>query len=108
MKSKLLLATLAISASAHAAFWDGNSLLAALNGTDFDQYGALRYITGVIDQGMESSVICPPPNLTAGQARDMVKAFLVAAPNVRHFGANSLVIYQFMQSFPCAKKGLSL
>lgn len=104
MKLKVLLAGLLIGTSAHAAFWDGNRLLAALNDDTFHGRGtALGYIMGVHDM-MENINHCTTSNVTAGQLRDIVRNYLTNVPAERHQSADFLVLKALEIAFPCANR----
>lgn len=102
MKRALIL--LAFVGSAHAEFWDGNTLHSRLNGTQVERGIALGYVMGVYDS-LVNVIHCSPNNVTAGQAVDMVKNFLEATPGVRHHSADSLVSHVLKTAWPCKSSG---
>lgn len=104
MKRALAAAALvALCATAHAEFKDGNKLLADLNGTGsvLPAVG-LGYVMGVVD-AYGGITHCPPENVTAGQIRDMVRNFLENTPSIRHLPANDIVGHVVKKAWPCAE-----
>lgn len=107
---------LAFAASAGAQgtvmnFIDGNEMLSRLNSpvaadTLARRAVALGYVLGVIDaaRGSEGKYYCTPNNMTAGQARDVVHAYLVNNPTRRHESASNLIIAAMIEAFPCAQQ----
>jgi len=83
----------------------GNDLLALC---DADQVSCAFYMQGLysgFSDGVSFSngkaVVCPPPEATLGQTVDIVKAYLVANPSVRHEDAGALAIAALHKAFPC-------
>ena len=104
MKRALAAAALvALCATAHAKFWDGNSLHNHLSGSPSEQILALGFIIGVADS-LHGSVQCAPANASAGQMRDIVAGFLNRVPAVRHLSAEAIVSYVLINTWPCQKK----
>lgn len=102
MKAKFVLAGLLVAASANAAFWDGNKLLAALNDDTYFRKGmALGYIMGVSDT-LEGINHCPATNVTSGQMQDIVRNYLTNIPAQRHQSADYLILKALEIAFPCA------
>lgn len=99
-KSKFLTALLLCS-SAQAAYFDGNILLARMNGTTQERMQALGYIQGVHDT-LQDFVVCSPANVTAGQVMDMTKNFLDNTPAIRHLNADAIVMRVLATTWPCA------
>ena len=103
MKYALLLSALMVL-PAHAEFQSGNTLLAALQETDYFSKGyAMGYIVGVADttQGITQ---CMAPSATAKQAQDIVLQFLLANPAIRNKTADLLVQSALKQVWPCPVK----
>ena len=101
---KLLAGLLMVPCMAHAEFWTGNDLLNRLNDTEaMGRVTGLGYIIGIADAFQKVS-ICMPSQVTAGQARDVVKEFLEKNASVRHFSADSLVTEALTRAWPCQNK----
>lgn len=102
---KPLILTLALACgSAHAVFKDGNKLLSDFNGNPGTQVTpaiGLGYVMGVID-AYNGVTFCLPENITAGQARDMIRNYLDNTPSIRHFPASEIISHAFKTSWPCA------
>jgi hypothetical protein len=99
---KIIATLLFVPCMASAEFLDGNSLLSKMNDSDvIPRAVSLGYVQGVIDVFVRTQV-CPPRNITAGQAQDVVKRYLENHPEKRHFSADSLVINAVAQVWPCA------
>lgn len=96
-------ALMALCATAHAKFWDGNSLHSHLNGNSSEQILAVGFIMGVADS-LHGEAQCAPSNVSVGQIRDMVAGFLNRVPNARHLPADALVAYVLINAWPCQKK----
>lgn len=101
-------ALVALCATAHANFKDGNRLLADLNNTGASNTQimpalGLGYIMGVAD-AYGGITHCPPDNVTAGQVRDMVRNYLENNPAIRHLPANQIVVSVLRGVWPCADK----
>ena len=109
MKRALTAAALvALCATAHANFKDGNRLLADLNNssgsaTQILPALGLGYIMGVAD-AYGGITHCAPENVTAGQIRDMVRNFLENTPAIRHLPANDIVGHVLKSAWPCAER----
>ena len=96
--------TLSVCLTAHAEFKDGNDLLLDLNAADgFSRGVGLGYIMGVVDTGM-GVLHCAPPNVQAGQLKDMVRNYLVNTPAERHQTADILVNKVMKMVWPCPAK----
>lgn len=100
-----LIATIlmALCATAHAEFRDGNKLLSDLRSSGMDRILALGYVMGVSDAGRSVSS-CPPETATAGQMADMVQKHLEAMPSLRHLAGDQHVRYVLATTWPCEKK----
>jgi Rap1a immunity proteins len=91
-------------AQAVMGYENGNSLLSLC--TTGDARRCLGYIEGVSD-AMDSGAdiggyrACLPPDMIAGQLRDVVLQFLYNDPAERHMGAVSLIAKALSKSFPC-------
>ena len=104
---KYIAGLLLVSASAHAGFLSGNTLLQHINSNEHIwQSYANGYIIGVHDLG-DTVLFCTPPTLTVGQAKDIVRIYLEINPNLRHTVAEALVVNALKQAYPCAKRGTS-
>lgn len=101
---RLVIAALLVASSAHAEFWDGNKLLAKMNGEIVEQMQALGYVMGASDVGYGTNH-CPPSNVTAGQMEDIVKRHLNNNPATRHFTADSIIYRALRNVFPCQQSG---
>ena len=100
---KLIAILLCTPLMAHAAFLDGNKLLRYLSSTsDIEKFHAMGYVLGVHDT-MESS-LCLSRNVTAQQASDVVRKFLVENPASRDLNADILVIVALTNAFPCPQQ----
>lgn len=104
MKKLLAIAAL-LCGSAHAQFFTGNDLLARVNSDlAFDRGLGMGFIIGVYDATLTIEH-CPPPNVTAGQVRDMVSKSLNSGAAARHLPAEAFVVYTLGNAWPCPKKG---
>jgi hypothetical protein len=102
---KVIASLLFIPSIACAEFMDGNNLLSKMNDSDvIPRAVSLGYVQGVIDVFVRTQV-CPPQNITAGQAQDVVKRYLEMNPAKRHFSADSLVVNAIARVWPCANRG---
>ena len=106
LKCLALVVALAAATPAHATigFENGNDLLNSCLGNSQGQglafcYG---YIEGILDtMPTYQSGQCPPNNIIAQQARDVVINFLQANPAIRHASAESLVAYAIKTAWGC-------
>lgn len=96
---------LLVPALAHAEFFTGNQLYQRLNGDSSDRLLATGYVMGVFDtsSGVEH---CGNqlPNVTAGQARDVVKQYLDQNPSTRDVSADLLARIALNKAWPCPDK----
>lgn len=107
MKKFISTVLLLSSTTAFADFYTGNELLERLNDPD-RVYLGMGYIAGVSDLGA-GEYHCAPGEVTLGQARDMVRSYLVSNPSNRHMSAAVLVTFTLMERWPCPqKKGKNL
>lgn len=104
MKHLVLAMAMLSATSAHAEFYDGNMLLTRMKGDALEQMAALGYVAGVWDAYM-GVLICPPPNVSLNQARDLTRQMLEKMPEHRHQGADRFVIAAGATNFPCPKPG---
>lgn len=105
---KLIVGLLFVPCMASAEFLDGNGLLSRINDSEtVPRVVALGYVQGVADVYARTK-ICAPQNITAGQARDVVKQYLELNPEKRHYSADSLVLNALAQVWPCARSGTRL
>lgn len=102
MKRGILILSL-LCGSAHAEFWDGNKLHNHLTGNSAEQLLGLGYVMGVADT-LHNATFCPPPNINAGQVRDMVANYLANVPADRHLTADSLINKVLKGVWPCAQR----
>jgi hypothetical protein len=115
MSISLLTTFLLFSAMPGVALADyesGNSLLRVCTAGPSDptyyQHRARcgAYIAGIADaadrQKTEDHAVCVPGAVTAGQATDVVVAYLKAHPASRHRPAGILVIDALSNAFPCS------
>jgi hypothetical protein len=92
-----------ISAGVGARAESGNALYVACS------HGNVHFCAGYIaaiddaarDDALSGHRACPPPGMPLGQEIDVVKRFLTAHPEKRHFSASSLVIDALAEAFPC-------
>lgn len=104
MKKALLAILLATAGVAHAEFLDGNTLLSRIESVEpIHRTYAIAYISGAADAA-HGIVYCPPENVTAGQLVDMVRKFLVNAPELRAHTADRIVHAVIKTAFPCKAK----
>lgn len=94
-------------AQAVRGFLSGNKLYDYITGSDVTlQQDAVGYVGGVAD-AEESTPnkprFCMPEQVSRGQARDIVRNYLSAHPELRHYSASSLVVNSFIAAFPCPK-----
>lgn len=102
---KLLVALLMVPAMAQAEFKTGNELLGNLRADSIvENMVALGYIMGIADSTRGVSQ-CGPADATAGQMKDMVRNYLEANPQIRHFTADLIVKSVLSQAWPCANRG---
>jgi hypothetical protein len=105
---QLIVGLLFVPCIASAEFMDGNGLLSRMNDSEtVPRMVALGYVQGVADVFARVK-ICAPQNVTAGQARDVVKQYLEINPDRRHYSADSLVLNALAQVWPCARGGTRL
>ena len=106
MKQKIALLAIVLGVTSipvHAEFKDGNKLLAEMRGAAMEQMVALGYVTGVAD-ALNGSSVCPPPNVTAGQMKDMVLQYLENFPRSRSFTGDTIIHLVLSTAWP-SKKG---
>lgn len=104
MKPLVLALAMLSATSAHAEFYDGNMLLTRMNGDALDQMAALGFVAGVWDAYM-GVLLCPPPNVSLNQARDLTRQLLEKLPHRRHLAAFRFVLAAGGSNFPCPKPG---
>jgi hypothetical protein len=98
---KLLIGLLLLSSPVMAEYKDGNSLYADMNSEGLvNPSVALGYVEGVVDVYQKTSV-CIPLNVQAGQVLGVVKNYLGAHPESRHYSADSLVVLAAQAVWPC-------
>jgi hypothetical protein len=108
MKRIACLTLVALCATAHAEFWDGNKLLERATSEGwYDRGTAIGYVMGVTDTTY-GVIHCAPSNLTAGQVEAMVLQHLRAYPARRTQSGDSIVMEVLKAAWPCpAKSGNS-
>lgn len=104
MKTIIAAALLVISTTASAQFVNGNRLLSNIDGSSSAETSfAMGYIAGVAD-ALDDEWFCLPSRINLGQARDIVRRYLVSNPDIRHMHAGALTGLALQEAFPCAKK----
>jgi len=104
MKRIACLILVALCATAHAEFWDGNQIYErATSETWYDRGTAMGYIMGVTDTTLGISH-CAPKNVTAGQVEAMVLQHLRLFPERRNRTGDSIVIEVLKNAWPCAPR----
>jgi hypothetical protein len=106
---KHIITTLALVVATSASANDGNTLLTRLNGDlgGYERGWAAGYISAAHTL-LDEVTHCTPNNVTNGQTQDVVKAYLVRHPELRHKNAALLIGQAFIEAFPCktaSKKG---
>lgn len=90
-----------LSFSARADFMDGNDLY------KLDQTSAAYFVIGVLDNSNMYATpavkYCMPPNVTSGQARDVVFKYLREFPEFRQNSAALITVFAISKAWPCAK-----
>lgn len=103
MKKRIIaLALAAASPWCAAEFYDGNDLLRLMRGNHSEQMLAMGYVVGVFDVHRGSAVCPTSPNVTAGQANDVVRNHLERNPQTRHFTGDVVTVVALMAAWPCA------
>jgi|688.fasta_scaffold84698_12 hypothetical protein len=102
MIKRLLLTAALVCGPVQAEFYSGNDLLQKMDGEFSDRSLALGFVAGVADVWTNISV-CPPKNVTLGQAHDIVRRYLVDNPQTRHFTAESLAKNALERVWPCRR-----
>lgn len=98
---KLIVVGMLVAMPAYAEFKDGNKLLSEMNDANIvDDMASLGYVMGVTDAG-QGVLHCAPPNVRAGQLRDMVKQYLTDNPSIRHLAGDSIVTHVMKSTWPC-------
>jgi hypothetical protein len=92
-----------LATSAQAEFITGNDLLAYMNGTETQQSLAMGYVAGAFDAATGSR-ICPPPNVTLRQVRDMTRQALERLPAERLASADVFVVGVASNAWPCRQQ----
>lgn len=100
IKALLPILLAAATTSASAQYFNGNQLLAHLNGTPSERMMAIGYVGGVHDS-LDGIVFCSPGSATLGQVRDVVMQQLQAVPETRHRPANLLMASILGGTWPC-------
>jgi len=104
MKRSACLTLVALCATAHAEFWDGNKLWERYNSNSaYEQGMTLGYIMGVADTAL-GITHCAPPTSTAGQMSDMVMQYLRVYPERRTRTGDSIVLEVLRNAWPCASR----
>ena len=101
---KLIASVLMIPCMAMAEFKTGNELLSNMNSDNVvENMVALGYVMGVAD-ATRGTGNCGPETATAGQMRDLVKNYLIANPQFRHYSADVIVMAILGKTWPCPNK----
>lgn len=100
---KLILATALLAGSAHAEFFTGNQLLSHMRGSTIEKALGTGYVMGIFDAN-HSKAVCPPDQVTSGQARDIVQNYLEEKPQHRHLTADVLTIVALASVWPCKQQ----
>ena len=104
MASVLMIVAAMIARPARAEFVTGNQLHEKCNSNaPEDKFWCLGFVTGVADtlpQGPKG-IVCPEPNVTAGQFYDVVVKDLRDHPGVRGLPASLLIGTALGTAFPC-------
>jgi hypothetical protein len=88
------------------AFETGNSLLQRCTDPVGSAQACMAY-TGAIADAMSGHDLvhglraCVPVGITRGKVVDIVKAYLVAHPELRHYAASVLAARAFQEAWPC-------
>ena len=86
---------------------DGNELLTLCNsGYDFSQGMCLGYVRGLsvgVDMmlALQDKKICYPSNITVGQMKDVVAAYIRRNPDKRHESNLILFMRATIEAWPC-------
>lgn len=111
---------LLLGSQAHAL--TGNELLTLMEDTDAAfKTASLAYVRGYIDavtldhayrkmtqkpgEPTQNPMFCSPDSATPAQAKDIVKAYLVAHPERRHGPAGGLTGWALRKAWPCTSDG---
>jgi hypothetical protein len=105
--SVLMIVAAMIAGPARAEFVTGNDLYTKCNSNaPEDKFWCLGFVTGVFDTlptGPKKGLVCPGPNVTAGQVHDVVVKNLQEHPTMRHLPAAFLVGTALGVAFPCKR-----
>lgn len=108
----LLVATMPISTTAAETKYEesGNFWMEACATGSTYRLHCMFHINGILKGAIGQAalsntklVICPPSEMTSGQAADVVHAFLVKNPEVRHQDISILVFSAMAGAFMCKK-----
>jgi hypothetical protein len=98
-------AVMAGSAGARADFRDGNQLYAECPPESGYRLFCQGYIAAITDAARHAPVaghkVCGSADVTLGQMVDVVRRYLEAHPELRHFPAEDLVAEALAEAFPC-------
>ena len=95
---------IALATPAHAEFFTGNDLYNRLNDESYFIQGVGHgYVIGVFDVG-QNALHCASNNVTAGQVKDLAKAYLRNNPEIRDKSADSILMSLFEKTWPCANR----
>ncbi len=105
MRKLICAALICVAPVAQAEFWEGNKLQRFLSEpAGYNSGAAMGFILGVHDVG-EGVLHCSPSNITAGQAKAVVQAYLNEFPSLLHNTAQVLVTRALQRAWPCPAKG---
>lgn len=87
---------------ADGQFFSGNALYNEMQRHTMDSDAFLMgYIGGAHDAWRAFKFYCSPRNATLGQMTDVVKMYILAHPEFRHFDADVLVSQALRNAWPC-------
>lgn len=99
---KKLLIVLLFPITAHAEFYTGNILLNRLQSeSTVEKAVALGYVMGVFDANQGATHCAGNRDITAGQIKDMARAYLENNPTTRNRTADILLGELFKKAWPC-------
>jgi len=104
--SVLMTVAAMIAGPARAEFVTGNDLYTkCVSNAPEDKFWCLGFVTGVFDTlpTGPKGLVCPGPNVTAGQVHDVVVKNLQEHPTMRNLPAAFLVGAALGVAFPCKR-----
>lgn len=116
MRIALLLALLLIPPAHADGEITGNQMLTVCTGNQSAQLGCLYFVMGIqmgamfaaqeyeiMGRPATSRYFCMPPEVTAGQARDILVRYLQTTPITRHLPAGLLAYQAYKDAYPCGE-----